>query len=53
MDKGLIKRSKFLSLVLRHRPERIGITLGAGGWVKVDELIRAANKARVRLTRES
>jgi putative RNA 2'-phosphotransferase len=33
--------SKFLSLVLRHRPEVIGITLDSNGWVSVDELLRA------------
>src|SRR6187402_610840 len=29
--------SKFLSLVLRHRPELLGLELDAGGWVLVDE----------------
>jgi len=31
--------SKFLSLVLRHRPELLGLELDAGGWVLVDELL--------------
>ena len=31
--------SKFLSLVLRHQPELIGITLDGAGWVSVDELL--------------
>lgn len=31
--------SKFLSLVLRHAPETIGITLDAQGWVAVDTLL--------------
>lgn len=31
--------SKFLSLVLRHQPEKIGLTLDEGGWADVDELI--------------
>ncbi|NCD68841.1 RNA 2'-phosphotransferase [Mucilaginibacter agri] len=31
--------SKFLSLVLRHQPEAIGITLDEQGWVAVDELL--------------
>ncbi len=39
--KELIKRSKFLSLVLRHEPQRIGITLDSAGWVSVDELLAA------------
>ena len=33
--------SKLLSLVLRHRPELIGIALDEGGWVQVDELLAA------------
>lgn len=31
--------SKFLSLVLRHKPEAIGITLDENGWTPVDTLI--------------
>ena len=34
-----IKLGKFLSLVLRHKPETIGITLDKNGWVDVNELI--------------
>lgn len=34
--------SKYLSKHLRHQPERIGLVLGAGGWVPVDELLAAA-----------
>ena len=35
--------SKFLSLVLRHQPQLIGIELDAQGWVNVDELLKQAN----------
>ncbi len=42
MNKRLITISKFLSLVLRHNPQTIGITLDAEGWVAVDELLAAA-----------
>ena len=31
--------SKYLSLILRHKPEVIGITLDEHGWADVDELI--------------
>lgn len=31
--------SKFLSLVLRHRPELLGLKLDAAGWVLLDELL--------------
>lgn len=37
--------SKFLSLVLRHEPQAIGIALDASGWVAVDELITKARLA--------
>jgi putative RNA 2'-phosphotransferase len=40
----LVKTSKFLSLVLRHKPEEIGLTLDASGWADVDELIRLVNQ---------
>lgn len=32
--------SKFLSLILRHKPQIIGIELDEHGWADVDELIR-------------
>lgn len=40
----LTKTSKFLSLVLRHKPEEIGITLDQHGWADVKELIEAMDK---------
>lgn len=43
--------SKFLSLVLRHAPERIGIVLDAQGWASVEDLIAKANAAGVALDR--
>jgi putative RNA 2'-phosphotransferase len=41
MQKELVKISKFLSLVLRHKPEEIGITLDSAGWVAVEDLLSA------------
>jgi putative RNA 2'-phosphotransferase len=35
----LKSQSKFLSLVLRHKPEVVGIALDAHGWADVDALI--------------
>lgn len=35
---------KFLSLVLRHHPEMIGITLDRYGWADVDELVKGVQK---------
>jgi len=36
--------SKFLSLVLRHEPGKIGITLDENGWTGCQELIEAAGR---------
>ena len=30
--------SKYMSLILRHKPETIGISLDEHGWANVDEL---------------
>lgn len=49
MEKRLVKVSKFLSLVLRHSPESIGLDLDQNGWAQVDKLIAAANRAGVAL----
>ncbi len=43
-DKKLLHTSKFLSLVLRHQPELIGIELDINGWTDVDILIEKANQ---------
>ena len=36
--------SKFISLILRHQPEAIGISLDEHGWADVKELIQGINK---------
>lgn len=41
-EKETTSLSKFLSLVLRHQPELIGIKLDEQGWVAVDELLQKA-----------
>jgi len=51
MAADLFKMSKFLSLVLRHQPEKIGLALDANGWADVEDLIRLANHHGTRLTR--
>ena len=38
--------SKFISLILRHRPEVIGITLDEHGWADVEELLAGINRTR-------
>lgn len=44
MSDKLQKTSKFLSLILRHKPEVIGITLDKNGWAEVSELIAGVNR---------
>ena len=41
----LTKTSRFLSLILRHQPEVIGITLDEHGWANIDELIDGINQS--------
>lgn len=36
--------SKYIALILRHKPETIGITLDEHGWANVDELIEGISK---------
>jgi putative RNA 2'-phosphotransferase len=47
-----VKISKFLSYVLRHRPEAIGITLDDNGWVEVDRLLEAMKAAGKHVNRK-
>jgi len=49
-DKETIKTSKFLSLILRHEPELVGLKLGDASWVGVEEFLRAVNGHGVALT---
>ena len=38
--------SKFISLILRHNPQVIGIELDEHGWADVEELLAGINKTR-------
>lgn len=40
MIMNLLRISRYISLILRHKPEVIGITLDEHGWANVDELLR-------------
>ena len=35
----LTKISKYISLILRHKPDVIGIQLDTNGWANVEELL--------------
>lgn len=43
-ERRLERLSKFISMILRHKPEAIGITLDEHGWADVDELIKGINE---------
>ncbi|RDV16860.1 RNA 2'-phosphotransferase [Pontibacter diazotrophicus] len=51
-EKESIRLSKFLSHVLRHRPEKLDITLDEQGWADVDFLIRQMNRKGLAVTPE-
>ncbi len=42
---GDIKLGKFISLILRHQPSVIGISLDENGWADVSELIAGINRS--------
>ena len=52
MADQLTETSMFLSYVLRHEPEAIGIELDREGWVEIDVLIVAAARHARTLTRD-
>ncbi len=48
----LIRTSKFLSQILRHRPEKIGLKLDANGWADVDILLEKSAAKGMDISRE-
>jgi len=43
MTQSLSVASKFLSFVLRHKPDAIGLELDPEGWANIEELIAKAD----------
>ena len=52
MSDESITASKFLSFVLRHGPETIGLSLDKADWAHIDILLARAKEHGVELTRE-
>lgn len=52
-EKQITSISKFLSLVLRHQPETIGIELDQNGWTDVDILLKKSNSYGIQLDNET
>jgi putative RNA 2'-phosphotransferase len=46
------EKSKFLSLILRHQPELIGLKLDTNGWADVDTLLALASARHKRITKD-
>ncbi len=49
MSKSQEQASKYLSYILRHKPDSIGLELDPEGWANIDELLA---KADIALTRD-
>ena len=52
-QKELIQKGKFIALVLRHKPDTIGLTLDSKGRAKIDDLIKGMNDYGVSMDRET
>ena len=52
MEKRLVPLSKFLSLILRHQPETIGLSLDEQGWADVEQLLNLAQQAGTPLSQD-
>jgi len=52
MGKDLVRVNRFLSLVLRHDPGRIGLEVDREGWASVADLVERSRLAGLDLTIE-
>lgn len=52
MKSDSIRISKFLSYILRHRPDAIGISLDNEGWVNIKDIIKGARKHGKQINKE-
>ena len=51
MPANATQLSKFLSFVLRHKPDSIGLVLDQQGWTSIEELIEKGNAAGTSFSR--
>ena len=52
MKKQLIQKSKFISLVLRHKPEAADLQLDVHGWADISSLLQGAIRNGIDISRE-
>lgn len=50
--KDLKRKSKLLSLILRHNPAKAGLTLDGAGWVSIEDLLSGLKRLKQPMTRE-
>jgi putative RNA 2'-phosphotransferase len=50
MNRNMVTVSKFLAKHLRHTPDALGLALQPGGWVLVDDLLAASERAGFAIT---
>lgn len=41
ISKELLRTGKFLSIILRHKPEEVGLSLDKNGWLNIPDLLDA------------
>lgn len=46
-----VSASKFLSLLLRHKPEEVGLVLDPDGWAEIDQIVERTSSGKIPLTR--
>ena len=51
MNDNIVTASKYLSLLLRHKPEVIGLSLDAEGWAEIEDIVRLTAGRRTQLTK--
>lgn len=52
MNKNLKSASKFLSLLLRHQPEKLALNMDDEGWVEIGELVANSASNNVSFTEQ-
>jgi putative RNA 2'-phosphotransferase len=52
MNKRLTRISKYLTFILRHEPQSIGLQTDADGWLNIEELVSSAQASGKSITIE-
>ncbi len=47
-----IESSKFMSYILRHKPETFNLKLDKDGWLKIEDLVKASEQHNFNLTKD-